>query len=57
MWATGHNRDIRRVAHGSAPTREAAMAEHDFRALQSEETSHVLQHIDLADPQSRRRVR
>jgi hypothetical protein len=26
MWATGHNGDIRRAAHGYEPTREAAMA-------------------------------
>ena len=26
MWASGHNGDIRRAAHGYAPTREAAMA-------------------------------
>jgi hypothetical protein len=26
MWATGHNRRIRRGAHGYAETREAAMA-------------------------------
>ena len=27
MWASGHNGDIRRAAHGYEPTREAAMAE------------------------------
>ena len=26
MWASGHNGDIRRAAHGYEPTREAAMA-------------------------------
>jgi hypothetical protein len=26
MWASGHNGDIRRAAHGYAATREAAMA-------------------------------
>ena len=26
MWASGHNGDIRRVAYGYEPTREAAMA-------------------------------
>jgi len=26
MWASGHNGDIRRAAHGFEPTREAAMA-------------------------------
>ena len=26
MWATGHNGDIRRAAHGYEPTCEAAMA-------------------------------
>ena len=26
MWATGHNRQIRRAAHGYEATREAAMA-------------------------------
>jgi hypothetical protein len=26
MWASGHNRQIRRAAHGYAETREAAMA-------------------------------
>jgi hypothetical protein len=26
MWASGHNGDIRRGAHGYEPTREAAMA-------------------------------
>ena len=26
MWASGHNGDIKRVAHGYAETREAAMA-------------------------------
>jgi hypothetical protein len=26
MWASGHNGDIRRAAHGYQPTREAAMA-------------------------------
>jgi hypothetical protein len=26
MWASGHNGDIKRAAHGYAPTREAAMA-------------------------------
>ena len=26
MWATGHNGDLRRAAHGYEPTREAAMA-------------------------------
>jgi hypothetical protein len=26
MWASGHNGDIKRVAHGYEPTREAAMA-------------------------------
>jgi hypothetical protein len=26
MWATGHNRQIRRAANGYAETREAAMA-------------------------------
>jgi hypothetical protein len=25
-WASGHNGDIRRAAHGYEPTREAAMA-------------------------------
>ena len=25
MWASGHNGDIRRAAHGFEPTREAAM--------------------------------
>jgi hypothetical protein len=25
MWASGHNRAMRRAAHGYAPTREAAM--------------------------------
>jgi hypothetical protein len=25
MWASGHNRDIRRAAHGYEPTREAAV--------------------------------
>jgi hypothetical protein len=25
MWASGHNGDIRRAAHGYEPTREAAM--------------------------------
>jgi hypothetical protein len=26
MWASGHNGEISRAAHGSEPTREAAMA-------------------------------
>jgi len=26
MWASGHNGDYRRAAHGYEPTREAAMA-------------------------------
>jgi hypothetical protein len=26
MWASGHNGDIKRAAHGYEPTREAAMA-------------------------------
>jgi hypothetical protein len=26
MWASGHNGDIRRAAHGYEPTREDAMA-------------------------------
>jgi hypothetical protein len=26
MWASGHNGEIRRAAHGYEPTREAAMA-------------------------------
>jgi hypothetical protein len=26
MWASGHNGDIRRAAHGYEPTRAAAMA-------------------------------
>ena len=26
MWTSGHNRQIRRAAHGYAETREAAMA-------------------------------
>jgi hypothetical protein len=26
MWASGHNGDLRRAAHGYEPTREAAMA-------------------------------
>jgi hypothetical protein len=26
MWASGHNGQIRRAAHGHEPTREAAMA-------------------------------
>ena len=26
MWASGHNRQVRRAAHGYEPTREAAMA-------------------------------
>jgi hypothetical protein len=26
MWASGHNGDIRRAAHGYEPTRELAMA-------------------------------
>jgi hypothetical protein len=26
MWASGHNDDIRRAAHGYEPTREQAMA-------------------------------
>jgi hypothetical protein len=26
MWASGHNGDIRRAAHGYEPTRQAAMA-------------------------------
>jgi hypothetical protein len=26
MWASGHNGDVRRAAHGYEPTREAAMA-------------------------------
>jgi hypothetical protein len=26
MWASGHNGDIRRAAHGYEPTREAALA-------------------------------
>ena len=26
MWASGHNGDFRRAAHGYEPTREAAMA-------------------------------
>jgi hypothetical protein len=26
MWASGHNGDLRRAAHGYAPTCEAAMA-------------------------------
>ena len=26
MWASGHNGDYRRAAHGHEPTREAAMA-------------------------------
>jgi hypothetical protein len=26
MWASGHNGNIRRAAHGYKPTREAAMA-------------------------------
>ena len=26
MWASGHNGEIRRAAHGYQPTREAAMA-------------------------------
>ena len=26
MWASGHNRQIRRAAHGYAETRDAAMA-------------------------------
>ena len=26
MWASGHNGDIERAAHGYEPTREAAMA-------------------------------
>jgi hypothetical protein len=26
MWASGHNGEMRRAAHGYEPTREAAMA-------------------------------
>jgi len=29
MWASGHNGEIRRAAHGYEPTREAAMAADD----------------------------
>jgi len=33
MWASGHNGDIRRAAHGYEATREAAMHDRDpFRA-------------------------
>jgi hypothetical protein len=32
MWASGHNGDIRRAAHGYEPTREAAMSAFAKRA-------------------------
>jgi hypothetical protein len=32
-WASGHNGDIKRAAHGHAETREAAMAAREAREL------------------------
>ena len=50
---------VRRMSPLSSNRSTAAVIEYGAREPQSmpEETSHVLQHIDLADPQSRRRLR
>jgi hypothetical protein len=40
MWASGHNGDINRAAHGYEPTREAAMAAFARRSQRENKGTH-----------------